>query len=295
MHEILKKLFEAQVLSEETKSEITEAWDVMVQKFTEDKTAEIKTELVEQFVAEREELTAKVEEFIQSRLDVEIAELKEDIAKYQDLEVQYAEKLVEEKQGIAVKLAEEIDSLVDKLDTFLEERFEAELAELEEDLKEAQKAQLGKKIFEAFKSEFSQFAKTDEAALESQIARLEDTVSNLKESLAKSEEEKTDIVRESKLEQILAPLSGVKREQMSILLSNVATEKLEESYGLYISKVLKEEKTEDQSTVITESAKAKVATTIATGDVVITEEHKEVQPSVNADAIARMRELAGLK
>lgn len=289
MNEILKKLFESQVLSEETKAELTEAWDIAVQTFTEDKTAEIKTQLVEQFVAERAELAEKVQAFVEERLGVEVSELTEEIAKYRDLEVEYAEKLAESKQEIAVKLAEEIDSLIDKLDAFLEERFEAELTELEEELQEAQKLSFGKKIFESFQAEFNKFAQRDEAALENKIARLEDTISSLKESVAKAADEKTEIVRESKLEKVLAPLTGVKREQMSILLSSVPTEKLEESYSLYISKVMKEDKTGSQ-TVVTEAKKENV---VITGDTETTTEVKETK-NINEEAVLRMKRLAGI-
>lgn len=287
MNEILKKLFESQVLSEETKAELTEAWDIAVQKFTEDKAAEIKTQLVEQFVEERAELADKVQTFVESRLEAEMNELSEEIERLGNLEVEYAEKLAEQKQEIALKLAEEIDSLVDKLDAFLEERLEAELTELEEELAEAQKNSFGKKIFESFQSEFAKFAERDENALENKIARLEDTISSLRESVQKEQSAKREMVRESKLESVLAPLSGVKREQMAILLSSVPTEKLEESYSVYISKVLKQEG--DDKNVITES---KQSTVVLTGDDK-TEAVKGVT-SVNEEAVLRMKKLAGI-
>jgi hypothetical protein len=292
MHEILKKLLENQILSEETKTEITEAWDVAVQRFTEDKSAEIRTELVEQFVQERDMLAEKVQAFVEERFAAEVAELKEDIEKYRDLEADYAEKLVEEKKQIAVKLAEEIDMLVDKLDSFLEERIAAEMSELQEDLQEAQKASLGKKIFEAFKSEFAEYAKTDEKALEGQVARLEDQIASLKESLSKAEQDRVDALRESKMDQILSPLSGVKREQMAILLSNVATEKLEESYKIYIGKVLKEEKQEEKQTIV-ESVTNKKQTVVSTGDVIVEEIQDSKQVKASEDVL-RMKRLAGL-
>lgn len=292
MHEILKKLLENQILSEETKTEITEAWDVAVQRFTEDKSAEIRTELVEQFVQERDMLAEKVQAFVEERFAAEVAELKEDIEKYRDLEADYAEKLVEEKKQIAVKLAEEIDMLVDKLDSFLEERIAAEMSELQEDLQEAQKASLGKKIFEAFKSEFAEYAKTDEKALEGQVARLEDQIASLKESLSKAEQDRVDALRESKMDQILSPLSGVKREQMAILLSNVATEKLEESYKIYIGKVLKEEKQEEKQTIV-ESVTDKKQTVVSTGDVIVEEIQDSKQVKASEDVL-RMKRLAGL-
>jgi hypothetical protein len=292
MHEILKKLLENQILSEETKTEITEAWDVAVQRFTEDKSAEIRTELVEQFVQERDMLAEKVQAFVEERFAAEVAELKEDIEKYRDLEADYAEKLVEEKKQIAVKLAEEIDMLVDKLDSFLEERIAAEMSELQEDLQEAQKASLGKKIFEAFKSEFAEYAKTDEKALEGQVARLEDQIASLKESLSKAEQDRVDALRESKMDQILSPLSGVKREQMTILLSNVATEKLEESYKIYIGKVLKEEKQEEKQTIV-ESVTDKKQTVVSTGDVIVEEIQDSKQVKASEDVL-RMKRLAGL-
>ena len=289
MHEILKKLLESQVLSEETKTELTEAWDIALQKFTEDKTAEIKTELVEQFVAERAELTDKIQTFVEQRMESEIVELSNELVGYKDQEVEYAAKLAEEKQDIALKLAEEIDSLVDKLNAFLEERIELEVSELTEDIQEAQKHAFGKKIFESFRSEFSKFAETDEAALEGKIARLEDVVASLRESLSDEQNKNEKIVREAKMEKVLGSLSGVKRDQMSILLSSVPTEKLEESYTTYIGKVLKEESS--QNTAKTVIAESKQNTRVATGDA---EEAEQKTTVVINEAVDRMKKLAGI-
>jgi hypothetical protein len=77
MEEILKKLLESDVLSEETKAEVQEQFKVAVETFmTEERSkleVEIRSQLTEQFVQAREELAesvdAKVEEFLNKEFD----------------------------------------------------------------------------------------------------------------------------------------------------------------------------------------------------------------------------------
>src|SRR5437870_1481399 len=98
MDEILQKLLQSELLSEETKAEISEQWTTQVQAFKtqvrEETALTVRSELAEQWINERDELISKVDSFVSEALLREVTELKADIERFRDLEAEYAEKLV---------------------------------------------------------------------------------------------------------------------------------------------------------------------------------------------------------
>jgi hypothetical protein len=298
MDEILKKLLESDLLSEETKAQLNEQFKTAVDAYLAEERSklevEIRSTLTEEFVKAREELAETVDTKIDEFLKAEFDELHEDINKFRDLEVEFAEKLVEEKERLAQLLGEQIDQLVDKLDAFLEVRIDEEISELKEDIESVKKLEFGRKIFEAVEEEFKKFRKEDLTSVESELAEALDELNDAKKRLAEIEQNRLAEARNSKLDELLAPLSGNAREQMKIILSNVKTEKLEEAFKIYIGRVLKEtvvDKKDETANTIVESKEEKKETTLITGnkEEVIEEETK---PS---DQLSRIRALAGLK
>jgi hypothetical protein len=301
MDSILKKLLESDLLSEETKAELNEQFKTAVDAYlTEERSkleVEIRSTLTEEFVKAREELAEKVDTKIEEYLTSEFDELKEDINKFRDLEVEYAEKLVEEKERLAQLLGEQLNQLVDKLDAFLEVRIDEEMAELHEDIEDVKKLEFGRKIFEAVETEFKKFRKEDQSSVEADLAEALDKLNDAESRLADIEHTRLAEARNSKLEELLTPLSGNAREQMKIILSNVATEKLEEAFKVYIGRVLKEAvepKKEEVKAPLVEDKKVEVksTSTFVTGN----EEVIVEAVAATTDAqLSRIRKLAGLK
>ena len=102
MNEILKKLFESEVLTEETKKELTESIQSTINEAVENakKEAEdkVRGELTTQYLADFEKLVEAVDVKTEEHLKAELAELKEDIQNFRDLETEHAERLVEARQ-----------------------------------------------------------------------------------------------------------------------------------------------------------------------------------------------------
>lgn len=298
MDELLKKLLESELLSEETKAEISAQFNTAVEAYLAEAKAqqevEIRSALTEEFVKAREELAETVDAKIEEFLTKEFDELKEDINKFRDLEVEYAEKLVEEKENLAQQLGEQLDQLVDKLDAFLEVRLDEEMSELKEDIESVKKLEFGRKIFEAVEAEFKQFRVADLSSVERELAEAKDRLNDAESRLAEMEQSRLAEARNSKMEELLTPLSGNAREQMKIILSNVATEKLDEAYKVYIGRVLKESVADQKKdeTVIVENKEVK-KTTLVTGNETLTEEVKSEKTEPNSDLL-RMKKLAGL-
>lgn len=293
MDEILNKLLQSELLSEETKAEISEQWTQSVEAFKtqvrEEVSGEVRSELAGQWITERDELITKVDGFVAEALSNEIAELKGDIERFRDLEAEYAEKLVEEKHKLAGEVAEELDSLVDKIDAFFEMRLSAEMDELKDDLAIVKENDFGRKMFEAFASTYAAHY-VDEDAVQSQLVVAESKLADAEKQLATLEEERNKMVREAKMEQVLSPLTGMKREQMAMVLKNVDTARLEESYKFFIGRILKEDDAAPAAKPLNEAAKP-AQNTVVTGD---TPPAAPAQPVVNTQ-LAEMKRLAGMK
>jgi uncharacterized protein YukE len=314
MEELLKKILESEVLTEETKNEIREGFDALRKQVIEETKAEteaqVRTELAEKFVADKaalvEALDTKAEEFLKS----EISELKESIDAFRDLEAEYAAKLVEEKNKLAEQLKADMNELVETIDSFLEMRLTEEMAELKESIDEVRKIEFGRAIYEAYAEQFrKQHLKTDEhyAALNEAKEELEKTKKEL--ITTKADLEKTK--REKKMTQVLESLQGRPREIMEAILASVPTEKLEEAYKTFIPRVLNESvakveevKSEKESASAPVLAENADASTVTVKGVVrdgnspeqkLEESVKPASPKSNPDSVERLRRLAGLQ
>ena len=256
MDEILQKILGSEVLNEDVKAEISKKWKEMCEsKFAtlkEQALLEVRAELADQWTTERDALVDSIEQFIDTQITEELNELKPDIERFRDLEAEKAAEIVAIKAEMAEKLKEDIDQLVDKIDDFFEVRLSEEFEELQEDIAIVKESQFGRKIMEAFAAEYAN-SFVDEESVQSQLKVTESKLKDASKKIAALEKEQGKLIREQKLSQVLQPLSGSKREQMAFILQTVETEKLEEAYGQFIGRVLKE--ATSTSEIIKESKK----------------------------------------
>lgn len=311
MDEILKKLLESEMLSEDTRSQISEQFQTFVAaQITEQRQLieqEVRTELTqslsEQWVHERdaliESLDMKTDEILRAELD----ELKEDISSFRDLEVEYAAKLVAQKQQLAESLQGNISTLAEMLDEFVHLKLSEELEELQTDITETKKLAFGKKMFESFVREYQMnfVAHTD---VEKQLAESSKQVQAVKGQLAESKKALDVAVRAVKMTELLSNVTpGKTRDVMETILNTLPTAKLEEGYGKFIGRVLKESATTPtakETGVLAEGAKNKSAAkpaVVKTGDTQPTAaelfESQQSAPVVNAD-LEKLKRWAGV-
>jgi len=312
MDEILKKLFETNVLSAEVKAELEQAFkkqvDDAVTMAKANAEADVRAQLTEQWVTERDALVEAIDSKVGDFLDSELSELREDIERFRDLEAEHAEKLVEAKGQMASELKGDLKELVEKIDSFLEIRIAAEMEELREDLDEVKKNDFGRRVFEAFSEEFTRFVDSEdqEASVGELSKRLEETVSALEES----EQKVAKMERNEKIKQVLSPLKDRPRDIMEAILKNVDTDQLDSAYKTFIGRVLRESDgatgSEKEGSVLAEGASRKPVTrkinesVVRTGDTeVVTEgdskpETKTVDPARETE-LARIRKIAGIQ
>lgn len=315
MEELLQKLVESELLTEETKKELAEAYqqqvDEAVNKAIEEAKAEteaqVRAELAEQFVADKEALIEAIDTKTEEYLEKEMSELKEDIDRFRDLEAEYAEKLVEAKEEMADVLKGDIEELVETVDKFLDMRIEEEFNELKEDIQQVKALQFGKEVYEAFEGMFTQKF-INENGLEEEIkereSRLEEAEAKVKETTRVLEK----LQREKKMNEVLSPLHGKSRDVMEAILKSQPTNKLEEAYQHFIGRVLHEsaeavvesEKESEEKPVLAEGEEVETgetpveeSTVVATGDTeeLVEESADQDLPAEYLAEIARLKSL----
>jgi len=257
MEELLQKLLEAEVLSEDTKKELEGAFqqklDEAITAAKDDAAADVRAELTEQWVVERDQLIEAVDSKVTEFLGKEVEELKEDIERFRDLEAEYAEKLVESKAAMSDELKDDLMELVEKVDAFLEIRLGAEIEELREDLENVRKNDFGRRVFEAFSDEFM-VNYSDEESAEVSLRETQERLRDAEEALAESESKRAETDRTIAMETILSSLAGRQGEVMEAILRNVDTDHLEEGYKTFIGRVIREtDNSEKEGSVLAES------------------------------------------
>lgn len=316
MDELLKKLLAAEVLTEETRSELETAIKTQIDEAAksarEEATAAVTAELNEQWINERETLIEALDAKVTEALTEELSELRSDIESFRDLEAEFAEKLVEAKSEMADTLKSDIAQLIEKLDAFLEIRLTAELDELHEDIEIVKKNEFGRRVFESFIEEFKQHYAGDDS-VESKLAEAEQRLEDALDACELAEKKAAKLERSIKLEKVLAPLSGRTKEVMEAILKNVDTNLLEDAYKTYIGRVLKEtsestvEKTsEKENKVLAEGngSKKAIEGKVVKGDaddkiieeaaIVEKESRNHTASTISEETKQQLRRLAGL-
>lgn len=307
MNELLKRLLDADILSEDTKNELESAFKAQIQEAIElakkETGEQVRVELTEQWLTERDALIEAIDEKITMYLREEVDELKSDISAFRDLEAEYAERVVEHKSQMAEELQGDLVELIEKLDSFLEIRMNAEFEELREDIQESRKLQFGQKIFESFVTEYRN-SFIDDDSTEADLRKVTEKYEQEVVQRKNLEKKMATVQRTMKIEQILKPLSGKQREIMETVLKSVPTEGLEEAYKTFIGRVLKESEdknSEKETSVLAESKstqpkniKTESRTTITkTGDTESLVE-ESVDEEVSVSVSESYRRLAGL-
>ena len=256
MNELLEKLLGSDLLTDEVRNELTEAFKAAVDTAVEVQVTEAKAaldaekealvvEYATQFAADREALVEAIDTKVEEMLQEQLTALADDIANFRDLEVDYAARLAEEKATLAETVENDLAQLIERLDTFLEIRLSEEMDELKESIEAVKKNNLGRKIFETFKDEFEQFSNVD-SGLEEMKTKLEEsaaTAAALQDQLNEANKKLEITARKETMENVLSSLQGRPREIMEAILNSSATDKLQETYDKFINRVLHESAT----------------------------------------------------
>ena len=177
MLDIVKQLFENNVISEEIKSEIESAWNSRIQENRDEVTATLREEFAQKYEHDKGAMVEAVEAMLTDRLQSELGELAEDRQGLIEARAKYAKKMKSDSKA---------------MESFVLHNLKKELAELHEDRK-AVADNVGKLesfIVDALAKEIAEFH-TDKKDL------AETKVKLVRESKAKFEQIKKDFVARS--------------------------------------------------------------------------------------------------
>ena len=173
MLDIVKQLFENNVISEEIKSEIETAWNSRIQENRDQVTAELREEFAQKYEHDKGAMVEAVEAMLADRLQAELSELAEDRQGLIEARAKYAAKMQEDakvlESFILNNLKKELAELhedrkavagnVAKYESFIVDALAKEIAEFHSDKKDLAETKVklvreSKAKFEAIKKEF---------------------------------------------------------------------------------------------------------------------------------------------
>jgi len=173
MLDVLKQLFENNVISEDIKAQIEEAWQARVNENREQVTAELREEFSKRYEHDRAVMVEAIDRMVTDQLTPEIAEFVEDRAQLAEAKAKYAKKMKKDaevmKEFVTRQLASEVKELHEdqkvmaakffKLEEFVVEALANEIAEFYKDKKDLAETKVrlikeGKEQLAKIKSEF---------------------------------------------------------------------------------------------------------------------------------------------
>tara|TARA_R110000868_G_scaffold5384_13_gene32757 strand:+ start:3887 stop:4981 length:1095 start_codon:yes stop_codon:yes gene_type:complete len=175
MLDIVKQLFENNVISEEIKSEIENAWESRIQENRDEVTSTLREEFAQKYEHDKDAMVEAVEAMLSDRLQAELGELAEDRQGLIEARAKYVEKMKSDATAMEAfvmnNLKKEIAELhedrkavagnVAKLESFIVDALAKEIAEFHSDKKDLAETKVklvreSKTKFESVKKEFIQ-------------------------------------------------------------------------------------------------------------------------------------------
>ncbi len=196
MLDIVKQLFENNVISEEIKSEIESAWQTRIQENRDQVTAELREEFAQKYEHDKSAMVEAVEAMLADRLQSELGELAEDRQGLIEARAKYAKKMKDDSKA---------------MESFVLNNLQKEISELREDRKAvaANVAKLESFIVDALAKEIAEFH-TDKKDLAETKVRL------VRESKSKFEALKKDFITKSSLMVAETVAKGLKSEMTQL-------------------------------------------------------------------------------
>jgi len=200
MLDALKTLFENDVVNEEVRREIEEAWNNKIKENKLAVTAELREEFAQKYEHDKQTMVEAIDTLVSEKLQSEIAEFAEDRKQLAEAKAKYAVKMRENaklvKGFVAEQLSKEISELHEdqkamaknfaKLEEFVVEALAKEIAEFSQDKKDLAETKVrlvreAKGHFAKVKKDFIErsakaISETVDKALRSEIGQLKEDI-----------------------------------------------------------------------------------------------------------------------
>jgi len=200
MLDLVKQLFETNVISEETMSEINTAWETKINEAKEEVTTQLREEYAQKYEHDKAAMVEAVESMLADRIQAELTEFAEDRQGLIEMKAKYALKMKEDAKALEAfvlnNLKSELGELhedrktvannVAKLESFIVDSLAKEIAEFHADKKDLAETKVklvreSKAKFEAIKKDFIEksavaIQETVAKGLRSEMAQLKEDI-----------------------------------------------------------------------------------------------------------------------
>lgn len=230
MIDALKTLFENDVVSNEVRSQIEEAWEAKVKENRMQATAELREEFAQKYEHDKSTMVEAIDSMISEKLSEEIAEFTED-----------RKQLAEAKAKYAVAMRENADLLKG----FVMESLKKEVSELYQDqVRMAESfAQLEEFVVESLAKEINEFAEDKKDLAETKVRLIREGKAHINKVKAKFIERSAKMVSET-VETTLKNEISTLKEDIDVARKNDFGRKVFEAFASEYSTSYLNEKSE---------------------------------------------------
>lgn len=197
MNDILKPLLESDLLSEDVKVQISEAFEAKVAEIRESVESELREEMANRFEHDREALINAVSQMVEEAIQAELEEFQADRQAVNEERVRLATQITEH----AAQSKEELAARVQVLESFILNTLKEEIVEFESDRKNLQeaKANYENSLVEQTRASETKLADTIEALTQFVAENLHVELNEFKKERQGLVEQRARIVNEGKV------------------------------------------------------------------------------------------------
>ena len=200
MLEVIKPLLDSDLVNEETRAQITEAWDAKLLEIREEVTQDLREEFAGRYEHDKQTMVEALDKMVTENLSAEI------------------EQVIAEKKALAedrVKLNTTMTESAEKFNTFLVKKLAEEINELRSDRKSqsATMEKLEKFVIENLASEITEFHKDKKDVVETKVRLVSEAKDQLDTLKKKFVEKSSKLVKEA--------VTGTLRDELTQLKEDI--------------------------------------------------------------------------
>jgi hypothetical protein len=200
MLEVIKPLLDSDLVNEETRKQITEAWDAKLLEIREEVTQDLREEFASRYEHDKQTMVEALDKMVTENLSAEISQV------------------VAEKKALAedrVKFNTTMTESAEKFNTFLVKKLAEEINELRSDRKSqsATMEKLEKFVIENLASEITEFHKDKKDVVETKVRLVAEAKDQLDALKKKFIEKSSKLVKEA--------VTGTLREELTQLKEDI--------------------------------------------------------------------------
>jgi len=199
MLDIVKQLFENNVISEEIKSEIETAWNSRIQENRDQVTQELREEFAQKYEHDKATMVEAIEQMLSDRLQAELSEFAEDRQGLIEARAKYAAKMKDDSKA---------------MEAFVFNNLKKEIGELHEDRRKVAEnfARLESFIVNALSKEIAEFYQDKKDLAETKVKLVRESKTKFEQVKKEFIQRSSDIIKETVAKNLTKEINQLKED-----------------------------------------------------------------------------------